>query len=246
MLRLPRIALLLVALVAVGPVLAGCSSFDPDQLDFLHLSDKKPLPGKREALFPNGVPGVTKGIPPQYREGYQAPSVADLPPGDTDATSPAGASRTASAAPTKPVKETNLGAPMKVHRTATKHRAKPKRHRAVKRTVKKKATATAARPKAAPKGTAAPWPSAPQQAKGTQAPWPSNSAPSTGTQAPWPSTSAPQQGAQAPWPSNSSASSAKPSQSTQAGWPKSDDSQKDKEKLAPWPSAPPSGSFSKQ
>ena len=223
MLRLPRIALMLVALVAVGPILAGCSSFDPDQLDFLHLSDKKPLPGKREALFPNGVPGVTKGIPPQYEEGYQAPAVAGLPPGDTDATPPAGASRTVTAAPTKPVKESNLGAPMKVHHTAAKHKAKPKRHRVVKhKATKKKATATAAKPKAEPKGTAAPWPSTPPQAASQP----------TGTQA--------------PWPSNSTASSGPKSQSTQAGWPKNNDSQNDKQKLAPWPSAPPSGSFSKE
>ena len=42
-----------------------------DKLDVFGLNKKKPLPGKREALFPNGVPGVTQGIPPQYMKGYQ-------------------------------------------------------------------------------------------------------------------------------------------------------------------------------
>jgi len=234
MLRLPRIALLLVALVAVMPILAGCSSFDPDSLDVLGLNKKDRLPGKRELLFPNGVPGVTQGIPPQYREGYHPPAIADLPPGDTDATPAAGASQTATAVPPKPVRSSNLAKPTRLHRTTAAHRAKPKRHRVVRRKAKPKpkATATAAKPK----GTAAPWPSAPQQA--TTQP--------KGAQAPWPSTSAKPTGPQAPWPSNSTASSAKPSPSTQAGWPSADDKQDAQKKLAPWPSAPPSGSFSKE
>ncbi|MGA7971885.1 MAG: hypothetical protein WCA36_03690 [Pseudolabrys sp.] len=220
MLRLPRIALLLVALIAVVPVLAGCSNFDPDSLDVFGLSNKKPLPGKREALFPNGVPGVTQGIPPQYKEGYHAPAIADLPPGDSDATPAAGASRTSAAVPTKPVQQSNLVKPMRVHRTTVKHEARPKHHRVVKRKVKPKpkATATAAKPK----GTTAPWPSTPPQAASRP----------TGTQA--------------PWPSDSTASSAKPSQSEQAGWPSAKNNPNAKPKLAPWPSAPPSGSFSKE
>jgi hypothetical protein len=237
MLRLPRTTLMLVALVAVLPVLAGCSNFDPSNLDFFGLGDKKPLPGKRELLFPNGVPGVSQGIPPQYREGYHAPAIGDLPPGDTDATTPAGASQTAKAVPTRPVQESNFGRPMEVHKrvrkTTIKHEARPKHRRVVKHKVKKKTTATAAKPaiktKTEAKGVNAPWPSTPQQAKGAQAPWPSTQP----------------KGAQAPWPSTSTASSEK-SQSTQAGWPSGGDSQKAKQKLAPWPSAPPSGSFSKQ
>ncbi len=202
MFRLPRVALMLVALVAVGPVLAGCSSFDPDQLDFLHLGDKKPLPGKRELLFPNGVPGVTQGIPPQYEKGYQAPAIAGLPPGDTDATPAAG--RTAAAAPTKPVQESGLSRPKTVHRPA----AKARHRHVVKRRVKPKATATAAKPAPAPTGATAPWPSTPSQTaaqpSGAQAPWPSTpAAPSQANQAGWPSTQDKNNADQklAPWPS---------------------------------------------
>ena len=64
-------AVLMAGLVALAPVLAGCENFDLDQLDFLHLNEKKKLPGERKELFPNGVPGVTQGIPPEYLKGNQ-------------------------------------------------------------------------------------------------------------------------------------------------------------------------------
>ena len=68
--RMHRIVLL-VGLMALAPVLAGCENFDMDSLDFLHLNDKKKLPGERKELFPEGVPGVTQGIPPEYMKGNQ-------------------------------------------------------------------------------------------------------------------------------------------------------------------------------
>lgn len=60
--RLIAIAILL----SLGSALAGCSSgmssFDPtDMFDF--LDTKKKIPGQREPVFPNGVPGVEQGIP---------------------------------------------------------------------------------------------------------------------------------------------------------------------------------------
>ena len=63
--RFPRIVLM-AALVALAPVLAGCEDFDLDKLDVFGLNKKKPLPGERRDLFPSGVPGVTQGIPPEY------------------------------------------------------------------------------------------------------------------------------------------------------------------------------------
>jgi hypothetical protein len=63
--RLPRIVLM-AALVALAPVLAGCEDFDLDKFDVLGLNKKKPLPGERQDVFPGGVPGVTQGIPPEY------------------------------------------------------------------------------------------------------------------------------------------------------------------------------------
>ena len=54
-------------LIALCSVLAGCggsslSNWDPsDMLDF--LDTKKKLPGKREPVFPDGVPGIEQGVP---------------------------------------------------------------------------------------------------------------------------------------------------------------------------------------
>jgi hypothetical protein len=64
---------LLVALIAIAPVLAGCESFDPDKLDIFGLNEKKKLPGDRKPLFPEGVPGVSQGIPPEFVKGNQPP-----------------------------------------------------------------------------------------------------------------------------------------------------------------------------
>ena len=77
--RLRRITLV-AALVAAGPLLAGCENFDLDQLDVFHLNDKKKLPGERKELFPAGVPGVTQGVPPEYLKENQPPpeTAADL------------------------------------------------------------------------------------------------------------------------------------------------------------------------
>ena len=76
--RMQRIVLL-AALTATMPVLAGCSSLDPDQWDFFGLNEKKKLPGDRKPLFPQGVPGVSQGIPPEYVKGNQPVEGADTP-----------------------------------------------------------------------------------------------------------------------------------------------------------------------
>ena len=75
--RMQRIVLL-ATFVAVVPVLAGCSSFDPDSLDIFGLTEKKKLPGDRKPVFPEGVPGVTQGVPQQYIKGNQPPADAVL------------------------------------------------------------------------------------------------------------------------------------------------------------------------
>lgn len=74
--RLPRIALLSL-LVLAAPALSGCANFDPDNLDIFGLNEKKKLPGERKDLFPEGVPGVSQGIPPEYRMGAQTAPGAD-------------------------------------------------------------------------------------------------------------------------------------------------------------------------
>jgi outer membrane biosynthesis protein TonB len=54
-------------LLPLGGMLAGCDSLDT----FALFDTKKKLPGERHPVFPNGVPGVTQGIPPDLVKGYQ-------------------------------------------------------------------------------------------------------------------------------------------------------------------------------
>jgi len=73
-------------LVGFACVLSGCggaaNSFDPtDMLSF--LDQKKPLPGTRHPVFPEGVPGVEQGVPKELYKGTQQNDLAA-----TDATAP--------------------------------------------------------------------------------------------------------------------------------------------------------------
>ena len=68
--------------------LGGCGggpdiNFDP--LDWISgdlFNTKKPLPGDRKALFPEGVPGVARGVPPEIVKGNQQPPDAEAVPQD--------------------------------------------------------------------------------------------------------------------------------------------------------------------
>jgi hypothetical protein len=89
--RMHRIVLL-VGLVALTPVLSACADFDMDKLDVFGLNEKKKLPGDRKPVFPEGVPGVSQGIPPEYIKGNQPPeTVQEQPvePAKTAAVEPA-------------------------------------------------------------------------------------------------------------------------------------------------------------
>ena len=164
--------LLLVVFIAAAPVLAGCEDFDMDKLDVFGLNKKTPLPGKREDVFPSGVPGVTQGIPPEYTKGYQekqqqaaAAAAAAGGPGDKAEAGAAG-NKDAGGEP------------------AEKPKPKPK-----KRVVKRQPPAPAA--------PAVPQPAAQQPA---QSPWPdAGQQPQQSNQAPPPATQQPQQQS-APWP----------------------------------------------
>src|SRR3982750_1835461 len=64
--------------------LGGCGSVGPDinfdPLDWISgewFNTKKPLPGDRKALFPEGVPGVARGVPPEIVKGNQLPPDAE-------------------------------------------------------------------------------------------------------------------------------------------------------------------------
>ena len=57
------------ALVVIAPALSAC-----DTLDSFELFDtKKKLQGERKPVFPEGVPGVTVGVPPDLVKGYKEP-----------------------------------------------------------------------------------------------------------------------------------------------------------------------------
>lgn len=163
--RMHRIVLL-AGLVALGPVLAGCADFDLDKLDVFGLNEKKKLPGDRRPLFPEGVPGVTQGIPPEFIKGSQPPpDAAQTPPAGQDAQAPA----------TAPAKNTAAVEP------AEEPKPKPKR--------KPKPRTTASAPAQSQSGGQQPqsaqsaWPAAGQQPAAGQgsssAPWPSAPAPGT-------------------------------------------------------------------
>jgi hypothetical protein len=70
--------LVLVAVMA-GPVLSACSSFDLDSLGEIWDSKKK-LAGERKPVFPDGVPGVTSGVPPELVRGYREPEGGTVDP----------------------------------------------------------------------------------------------------------------------------------------------------------------------
>jgi outer membrane biosynthesis protein TonB len=164
---------LLTALAALAPVLSACTDFDLDKLDVFGLSEKKKLPGERKELFPEGVPGVTQGIPPEYMKGNQQSLDAAL-------AQPAG--QQGSPASAEPDKKT----------AAVEPEPKPKPKRKPKPKAAARAPAPSAPQSAEQQQQPAPWPqqAAPQQAQAPQlAPWPTQGqgAPA----APWPSSPAP-------------------------------------------------------
>jgi len=159
---------LLAAFAAFASTLTACSNFDPDKLDVFGLNEKKKLPGERKELFPGGVPGVTQGIPPEYRKGNQPPpDVAQAP-----ATEPA--------TPATAAAETDK----KTAAVEPEPQPKPKRK-------PKPRTVSQPQPQSAPQSAGqhqpAPWPDqqpAPQQA---QAPWPGQTQGQSNASSPWPS-----------------------------------------------------------
>jgi hypothetical protein len=79
-----RIALTVLLASSLALTLGGCASLSDFTIDPTEwfsgdwFGNKKKLPGDRRAVFPEGVPGVTKGIPPELMKGHQEPVEADL------------------------------------------------------------------------------------------------------------------------------------------------------------------------
>jgi hypothetical protein len=174
--RIHRIVLL-AALFGAAPILAGCENFDLDKLDVFDLNKKEKLPGERKPLFPNGVPGVSQGIPPEYLSGnlQEQPGAAIADPAAPQPADKAAATddkKTTTVAPAGPAKL----APKPKQKAKTKPKTKV----------------------AAPAPAPAPQPAAQQQQQQQMAPWPDQAPPRQGTAAPWPTQ---QNDANAPWPS---------------------------------------------
>src|ERR1700742_3487027 len=72
--RMFRRAIPIVGLLALATMLSSCESFDPSDW----FNTKKPLPGERKEMFPEGVPGVPQGVPAELVQGYKPP--AEEPP----------------------------------------------------------------------------------------------------------------------------------------------------------------------
>src|SRR5215470_13499124 len=83
--------ILTAAALAASFALVGCETADVvDKLtDLIPFGDsKKPLPGERKEVFPQGVPGVPQGVPPDMVKGNQPPPEATPPPQATAAPPP--------------------------------------------------------------------------------------------------------------------------------------------------------------
>ncbi|HML14095.1 MAG TPA: hypothetical protein VK456_12375 [Xanthobacteraceae bacterium] len=90
--RLRHRSILSAATVAVSFALVGCDAAGTmDKLqDMIPFGDnKKPLPGDRKEVFPQGVPGVPQGVPTDMVKGYQPPAEATPPPKQAAVTPPA-------------------------------------------------------------------------------------------------------------------------------------------------------------
>jgi outer membrane biosynthesis protein TonB len=140
-------------LAAAAALVSGCDTLE--NMGSL-LDNKTKLPGERKPVFPEGVPGVTPGVPPEMVKGYREPVVETPPP-------PVLAEQT-QAAEAKP-------------------KPKPKPH-AIQTAAKPQPAPVAQAAAPAPASATAPWPNQPQQQpqqpqQQPQAAWPS--APASGT-----------------------------------------------------------------
>jgi outer membrane biosynthesis protein TonB len=146
---LARLGFAMVLAAAVALV-SGCDTLE--NMGSL-LDNKTKLAGERKPVFPEGVPGVTPGVPPEMVKGYREP-VVETPP-------PAVLGEAPQAAEAKP-------------------KPKPKPH-AVQTAAKPQPAPVAQAAAPAPASAASPWPSQQQQQpqQQPQAAWPS--APSSGT-----------------------------------------------------------------
>lgn len=73
-----RRSLFALPLLCLSLALAGCENMDPA---YWIPDNKKKLPGERREVFPEGIPGVVQGVPPELIRG----NPANQPEGETAA-----------------------------------------------------------------------------------------------------------------------------------------------------------------
>jgi hypothetical protein len=182
--RLLHQGILTVAGLALGLALTGCGSFDPTDW----FNSKKPLPGERKLVFPEGVPGVPQGVPAELVRGNQP--AADPAAVAAAETSPPAEAKPAPAAKPKPKVATRP----KV-RTEPKEAVAPappaSEQPPTQVTVQPAKPAQPARPAAQPAAQqpatdSSVWGPPPQQPTSAGAPWPAPPTTQRAPTAPWP------------------------------------------------------------
>ena len=153
--------LVLAAIVAAtGPVLSACDSLDSFEI----FDSKKKLTGDRKPVFPEGVPGVASGVPPELMKGYREPEGGGLDPAKAAAV--AAAEPAAKPKKLKPEPKPELKpAPQ---RTASKPAPKPPSDPYGAAPTRAAAPEPAQQP--APQAATSPWPTAQPQAAWPAAP----------------------------------------------------------------------------
>jgi len=141
----PFARLVLAAVVAAaGPVLSACDSLDTFEI----FDSKKKLAGDRRPVFPEGVPGVSSGVPAELVKGYHEPEGGSV--------DPAKAAAQAAAEPAAKPKK-----PKPPQRAASKPAPKPDPDAAV---PTRAAAPGGPAQQPTPQAATAPWPSAQPQA----------------------------------------------------------------------------------
>jgi len=147
-------------LAAAGFGLGAC-----EQMADLIPDSKKPLPGERKLLFPEGVPGVTQGVPPELMRGNQQVQ-GQTAPGQTGA-------------PADPQAQ-QQPAEQQQAEEKPKPKPKPKVQRTVRQQPRQEPQPEPAQPQQPQQQQTSSWP-APQQQPTQPSPWPSAPAPGTFT-----------------------------------------------------------------
>jgi hypothetical protein len=149
--------LVLIAIVAAtGPVLSACDSLDSFEI----FDSKKKLAGERKPVFPEGVPGVSSGVPPELVKGYHEPEGGGLDP----AKAAAEAAAEPAAKPKKPKSELKPETKPTPQRTASKPAPKPPAQSDPYGAAPTRAAAPEPAQQPAPQAATAPWPTAQPQA----------------------------------------------------------------------------------